>query len=123
MAVVADVVEALFSGSDGRYYTDWQVRRRTESGYWRRCLSQHDTQGPVRLLVAIDETNLVMLTRVDPETLPRGFEIRVENDRARVAHSRSAVSNGSRHRPPRPGRESEESNREPSSRGGSTGPA
>ena len=121
MAAVADVVEALFAGSDGRYYTDWQVRRRTDSGCWRRCLSQHDSYGPVRLLVAVDETNLVMLTRVDPATLPGWFEVRVENDRARVVRSTSAASSRSPRRGPT-GPESVASDRDTPSRGDATDP-
>ncbi|AXR78651.1 hypothetical protein AArcMg_1281 [Natrarchaeobaculum sulfurireducens] len=121
MVVIADVVEALFAGSDGRYYTDWQVRRKTKSERWRRCLSQHDGHDPVRLLVAVDETDLLLLTRVDPETLPRGFEIRIESECARVVRSRGMAPDESRLRPSS-GWESEGSDRESPTRGGSTGP-
>jgi hypothetical protein len=83
--VVALPFETVFEGSDGRYYTDWQVRRRLRDGEWTVCMYQ---RAPHRRLVEIADNALLMLTPTDPDELPDGLEIRVIERRARVVDTR-----------------------------------
>ncbi|WP_243645263.1 hypothetical protein [Natrarchaeobius chitinivorans] len=83
-----NVVESVYEASNGRYYTDWQLHRRLESGRWRRCLSQRD---PDRRLVEADGGELLFLTPVDPEELPNWTEIRIERRAAHVVETRQPL--------------------------------
>ena len=82
-------VDGLYEGSNGRYYTDWEVRRHRRRGAWRLCLRQRD---PDRLLVETEEGNLLMLAAIDADELPDWVEIRVIGDIARIVDTRRTVS-------------------------------
>lgn len=56
----------LFAGSDGRFYTGWQVGWRLESGRWRPCM--WDTEAGWELVESDD--GLVWLWPVSREDLP-----------------------------------------------------
>lgn len=78
-------VDGLFEGSNGQYYTDWEVRRHLRRGAWRVCLRQRN---PDRRLVEIEDERLLMLTPVDASELPGWVEIRVIGDIARIVDTR-----------------------------------
>lgn len=78
-------VETLYAGSDGRYYTDWEVTRNLRRGAWRRCLRQRE---PDRRLVETTGGGLLMLAAVDPAAVPTWVEIRVRGETARVVDTR-----------------------------------
>lgn len=86
--MVARPFETLFEGSNGRYYTDWQVARRRRTGEWTLCMRQRT---PDRQLVETDGGALLLLAPTDPETLPPGLEIRVRDGRARVVDVRCGL--------------------------------
>ncbi|OLZ40379.1 hypothetical protein A6E15_05000 [Natrinema saccharevitans] len=77
--------KTVFAGSNGRYYTNWQVRTRLRSGEWALCLRQ---RGPDRRLVETAEDALLLLRPVEPTALPAGLEVRVSGRRARVVDTR-----------------------------------
>ncbi|WP_254524343.1 hypothetical protein [Natrinema caseinilyticum] len=83
--MVAPSIETLFEGSNGRYYTDWQVARRRRTGEWALCIRQRT---PDRRLVETDGGALLLLTPTDPASLPPGIEIHVRDGRARVVDGR-----------------------------------
>lgn len=83
--VVTPPCETIFAGSNGRYYTDWQVRDRLRSGEWALCLRQ---RRPNRRLVETADDVLLLLTPVEPTALPAGLEVRVTSRRARVVDTR-----------------------------------
>jgi len=89
VAVVALPFETVFEGSDGRYYTDWQVRHRLRTGEWTFCMQQRT---PHRRLVETDDDALLLLVPIEPEELPAGREIRVTERRARVVDTRRVPS-------------------------------
>ncbi|ELY72458.1 hypothetical protein CYV19_02820 [Natronobacterium gregoryi SP2] len=78
-------VDAVLAGSDGCYYTEWQVKRRFRTGDWRRCLRQWS---PDRRLVETATGTLLLLEPIDPERLPGWVEIRVLGDATRVVDTR-----------------------------------
>ena len=82
-------VDGLFEGSNGRYYTDWEVRRHRRRGAWRLCLRQRD---PDRRLVETDDGRLVMLAPIEADELPDWVEIRVIGDIARIVDTRRTGS-------------------------------
>lgn len=83
--MVTSPYETVFEGSNGRYYTDWQVRTRLRFGEWALCLRQ---RGPDRRLVETADDALLMLRPVEPTALPAGLEVRVAGRRARVVDTR-----------------------------------
>lgn len=85
-------VDALYVGSDGSYYTAWQLERRLERGTWRRCLSQ---QEPACHLVADGAGQLLSLERIALESAPPWLEVRVEAERAWVVDTRGGARVGS----------------------------
>lgn len=82
-------VNGLFEGSNGQYYTDWEVRRRLRRGAWRPCLRQRE---PDRRLVATADDHLLMLAPIDADELPDWVEIRVVGDAARIVDTRWTAS-------------------------------
>ncbi|SEV82168.1 hypothetical protein [Natrinema salifodinae] len=76
---------SLYEGSNGRYYTAWQVRRRLRSGEWTRCLRQRQ---PDRRLVETGDGTLLLLVSVEPDALPGGIDVRVADGRARIVDTR-----------------------------------
>jgi hypothetical protein len=78
-------IGTLFEGSNGRYYTEWQVRNRLRTGEWTPCLRQ---RVPERRLVETDGGALLLLTSTEPAAVPAGVEVRVADGRARVVDTR-----------------------------------
>lgn len=81
-------VDAVLEGSNGEYYTDWEVDRRLRTGAWRPCLRQTD---PDRRLVEVEAGALLLLTPIDPTDLPAWTALRVDDDSARVVDTRRAL--------------------------------
>ncbi|WP_320443078.1 hypothetical protein [Halosolutus halophilus] len=81
-------VDALFAGSNGRYYTEWQVRRRLSAGNWKRCIRQ---RSPDRRLVGTGDGALLLLVPIEPDELPAWAEIRVAGRGARVVDTRRPI--------------------------------
>lgn len=76
-------VDGLLEGSNGTFYTEWQVSRELRAGRWKRCVQQRE---PDRRLVETDDGSLLLLTPVDE--LPDWAEIRVDDHGARVVETR-----------------------------------
>nr|WP_293032727.1 hypothetical protein [Natronococcus sp.] len=74
----------VLEGSNGSYYTGWEVARRLRSGDWSPCLRQED---PDRRLVETESGALLLLTPIDPATLPPRAEVRLEGEAARVVRT------------------------------------
>ncbi|ELY96973.1 hypothetical protein C482_14419 [Natrialba chahannaoensis JCM 10990] len=75
----------MLAGSNGRYYTKKQVRAKLECGSWRLCLRErHST----RWLVELPGETLLLLTAVEPDSLPRWAEIRIDGNTTRVVDTR-----------------------------------
>lgn len=89
IAVVALPFETVFEGSDGRYYTDWQVRHRLRTDEWTFCMQQRT---PHRRLVETDDDALLLLVPIELEELPAGREIRVSGCCARVVDTQRVPS-------------------------------
>lgn len=77
----------LYAGSDGRYYTDWQVSWRFENDEWRACM--WDTEEGWELVE--DDDELLWLDPVEWEELPDWAELREEGHGVVVADRRQAV--------------------------------
>ena len=77
--------ETVLEGSDGSYYTGWEVARRLRAGDWNPCLRQAD---PDRRLVETGSGELLLLTPIDPGALPDRAEVRLEGEAARVVRTR-----------------------------------
>ncbi|AGB38972.1 hypothetical protein [Natronococcus occultus] len=75
----------VLAGSNGSYYTGWEVRRRLRAGEWQRRLRQAD---PDRLLVETDAGAALLLAAIDPEALPARTEVRIEGEAVRVVRRR-----------------------------------
>ncbi|NUB93917.1 hypothetical protein HTZ84_21500 [Haloterrigena sp. SYSU A558-1] len=89
--VMPDVpVEGLYEGSNDRYYTHWQLRRRLRTDRWTPCMRQRD---PDRRLVETSDGSLLLLTPTDD--LPAWVELRIDDRGARVVDTRRPVPNGS----------------------------
>lgn len=84
MAVTAPL-ESLFKGSNGSYYTDWQVHRRLQTGAWTHCIRQLD---PDRRLVETDDDALLLLVPIDAEELPSWAAVHVAACGVRVVDTR-----------------------------------
>ncbi|NGM71518.1 hypothetical protein G6M89_21465 [Natronolimnobius sp. AArcel1] len=78
-------VDRLYEGSNGQYYTEWEVSRQFRRGAWQRCLRQEE---PDRQLVETGGKRLLMLTAVDLCDAPSWVEIRVRGESARVVDTR-----------------------------------
>jgi len=61
-----------YAGSDGCYYTDWQVATQMESGEWVPCMWEEEEGW--ELVVADDE--LVWLIPVERSALPNWVDVR-----------------------------------------------
>lgn len=82
-------VDEIFEGSNGHYYTDWEVTRRLHRETWQLCMHQRD---PDRRLVETPDGGLLLLTPIDAGELPDWVEIRVIGDIARVVDTRQLRS-------------------------------
>ncbi|WP_090614751.1 hypothetical protein [Natrinema salaciae] len=83
--MVASPCETVFEGTNGRYYSEWQVRRRLRTGRWNRCMRQRT---PDRWLVETADEALLLLAPIEPDELPAGIEIRVADGRVRIVDTR-----------------------------------
>lgn len=83
-------IEGLYEGSNGRYYTECQLRRRLRTDRWAPCIRQRD---PDRRLVETRDGSLLLLTPTDD--LPAWAELRIDDRGARVVDTRRPVPNGS----------------------------
>ncbi|RQG91708.1 hypothetical protein EA462_04935 [Natrarchaeobius halalkaliphilus] len=88
-------VETVFEGSNGRYYTGWQIRRNLENGHWKLCIRQRT---PVRYLVETGADVLLLLTSIDLERLPNWLEVRVRGMATRVVDRRRSIPHRRRYR-------------------------
>lgn len=61
----------LYRGSDGRYYTDYGICRRFESGAWSACMWDDEAGWEV---VETGDGELLRLDPVDPAELARASE-------------------------------------------------
>ncbi|ADD06616.1 uncharacterized protein Nmag_3064 [Natrialba magadii ATCC 43099] len=75
----------MLAGSNGRYYTEQQVCAKLEHGPWQLCLREHRTE---RWLVELPGETLLLLAAVEPDSLPRWAEIRIDGDTTRVVDTR-----------------------------------
>ena len=82
--------EPIYEGSDGNWYTCWQVEQRLLGGVWDRCLE--DRTAGLRLVESVDDDELIMLTPIDVETLPPWLEVRSDGRRSKVVDTRRGVS-------------------------------
>lgn len=76
----------LYAGSDGRYYTDWQVAWHFENDEWHACM--WDTNEGWELVEHEDE--LVWLVPVGRDDLPGWAELRPEGHGTVVVDRREA---------------------------------
>lgn len=81
-------VGPVYEGSDGRYYTDWQVRRKLDAGEWRPCLRE---RGTGRRLVATADGSLVMLVPTPLAALPEWVEVRAAGRVVRAVDTRRSI--------------------------------
>lgn len=77
VGVVGSDVGTVYAGSDGRFYTDWQVERKLDTGEWKPCL--YDREAGKRL-VGVPGGDLLSLVRTEPANLPAW--VRIRTDRA-----------------------------------------
>ncbi|MFP8952629.1 hypothetical protein ACLI4Z_06585 [Natrialbaceae archaeon A-arb3/5] len=86
--MVDDCVGTIFEGSNGRYYTGWQVDRKLRRGIWRPCIRQRE---PDRRLIETADRRLLFLVPVTPDELPDWTEVRTDGRRVRIVDSRRSV--------------------------------
>lgn len=83
--VVEREIGPVYEGSDGCFYTAWQVDRRVAEGDWSPCLRDLETG---RRLVATADDEPLMLVRVESTTLPEWAELRADGEAVRVVDTR-----------------------------------
>lgn len=66
----------VYAGSNGRYYTSWEVLVKLRRGTWRNCLRHHDG----RRLVGV-RNDILLLTPIAVVDLPDWIEIRAHTER------------------------------------------
>lgn len=81
-------VGPIYEGSDGQYYTDWQVGRKMNHGEWKPCIWDEETG---RQLVGTGDGDLLMLISADAESLPEWAEIRSDEVGARIVDTRRSL--------------------------------
>ena len=79
--------QRVYRGSNGRYYTGWQIERRLHTGAWRPCIRETATG---RRLVGVDD-ELVLLEPTDPDELPDWIRIRLDRAGPRAVDVRRTV--------------------------------
>ncbi|MHC3437153.1 hypothetical protein ACYJ1Y_03400 [Natrialbaceae archaeon A-gly3] len=62
----------VYAGSDGCFYTDWQVDRKLRLGEWKACL--YDREDDKRL-VGTGDGDLLLLCQADVADLPEWVQI------------------------------------------------
>lgn len=65
-------VGPLYAGSDGQYYTDWEVGQKVRAGRWGPCLWHGPTD---RQFVTTETNELLILITVKKDELPFSKEI------------------------------------------------
>lgn len=80
-------VETVYEGSDGRYFTDWEVARAIEAGEWHPCLRDEESG---RRLVGTGDA-LLMIQPIAVEALPEWVELRADGDGVRAVDTRRTV--------------------------------
>lgn len=80
--------DPIYEGSNGRYYTDWQVDRKLTNGAWTPCLHETETG---RRLVGIDDGELLLLVPTEANALPTCVELRSDGATAWIVDSRRAI--------------------------------
>lgn len=89
--VTADApIDGLYEGSNGRYYTEWQIETRLRTDRWKPCIRQCDSD---RRLVETGDGTLLLLVPTDD--LPPWTELRIDDRGARVVDTRRPVPSGS----------------------------
>ena len=78
-------VDEVYRGSDGRYYTAWQLEQNIETARWKPCLHETETG---RRLVSVGRNVLLFLTPVDVVDLPPWVVIDVYRGERRVIDRR-----------------------------------
>lgn len=89
-APVDDVV--VYAGSNGQYYSDWQVGRRLASDEWRLCVRDRELD---RRLVGTTGGELLMLERTSIDALPVWAEVRSIGSAVHIVDTRRALPSGS----------------------------
>lgn len=78
----------LYAGSDGRYYTDWQVSWRFENDEWKPCM--WDTEDGWELVE--EDSELVRIDPVEVTELPDWAELAPEGHGVVVVDHRETRS-------------------------------
>lgn len=76
--------ELVYSGSDGGYYTAWQVERNLHTGEWKPCIRDVIAG---RHLVGVDD-ELLLLEPTAPDELPDWIRIRLDRSGPRAVDVR-----------------------------------
>lgn len=87
-AVTPGDIGPIYAGTDGSYYTHWQLLQKVEDGDWRPCI--RDRKAGTRLVATGDE-DLLMLTAIDRSDLPDWLEVRIDDVGTRVVDTRRPV--------------------------------
>lgn len=82
----ADVI--VYAGSDGRFYSGWQLDRRLAAAEWRPCIRDRVVD---RRLVETHSGDLLMLERTSIEALPTWAEARADGSAVRIVDTRRAL--------------------------------
>ena len=75
----------VYAGSDGCFYTDWQVDRKLRLGEWEPCLYDRKDD---RRLVGTGDGELLFLAPVEPVELPEWARIRTDPVGPRIVDTR-----------------------------------
>ena len=84
----------VYQGSDGRYYTEWDIWERFESDEWRPCMWDPAAGWE---LVETEGKSLLRLHPVPMEALPAGVELDTEDRQPTVLDSRACSCNRQAH--------------------------
>lgn len=84
-----ETVGELYRGSDGRYYTAWQLEQQFEARRWKPCLHETETD---RRLVSVGKGMLLFLTPVEAVDLPPWAIVDVHRGERRVIDTRGGLS-------------------------------
>ena len=80
---------AVYGGSDGQFYTDWQYRRNLATGTWRYCVRDCETG---RRLVETEIGSLLLLEPTSLEALPDWAEAHRDGAVVRIVDTRRVHS-------------------------------
>lgn len=88
---VSDESVTVYVGSNGHYYTGWELDRKLSSGEWRLCVRDRGTD---RRLVETATDSLLMLERTSLAALPTWVEARSDGVGVRIVDTRRAIPSG-----------------------------